>query len=44
MDDAQNQQESQKNNHKLDSQKKWQYSIANVDSTNFKHMKYMYMT
>ena len=44
MGDAQNQHESQKNNQTLDSQNKGQYSIANVDSTNFKHTKYMYRT
>ena len=44
MDDTHNQEEPQKHNHKLDSQNKGQYNIANVDSTNFKHMKYMYRT
>ena len=44
MGDAWNQQKSQKNNHKLDSQNKGQYSITNIESTHFKHMKYMYMT
>ena len=44
MGGAQNQQQSQKYNHKLNSQNKGQYSIANIDIVNFKHMKYMYMT
>ena len=44
MGDTQNQAESQKHNHKLHSQNKGQYIIANIDSTKFKHIEYIYMT